>query len=263
MNDVGHDTAQPQSAERKFCFDLTRGSDDFVPQGNRRLEERTLGLGTASAGLVTARLIRSRGSGENGSSTVRTDSHQVMDVLRGTVHIEDESGTKQQLRGGSVAYFPPDFEYRQRDWSFDFEALLLGARAAGAPSDGARRAIYDHEHAGSYATAGPGRDYLSLRPLKLADRTQRQFEVMLIKGLKSPSGGTGWHTNTNSEWVLVLSGAAEVALSGHENFTIRAGDSMTFPPDSVHAVPGFSVDYALVAVNAPADFKTEPVQPPH
>lgn len=263
MTMVSDEQGQPSTANMKFGFDLTLGSDDFVVDDDGKFEERTLGLGIASGGLVRARHIRARGNAERKVKHAASDGHQVMYVLRGSVWIKGEDEPGQHVEGGAAAYFPPGFAYTLGEQSFDFEALILTASdTSKLAAQKERSAIYDRETENSYKIGGPGRDYLSFRHLHLADRTDRQFEVTLIKSVKSPVGGTGWHRHSNSEWVFVLVGAAEMAMEGHQNFTIRAGDSLTIPPGIVHAVPEFSGDYALVAVNLPADFKTEAAESP-
>ncbi|MDN5928702.1 MAG: cupin domain-containing protein [Hyphomicrobiales bacterium] len=254
---------QSPATDMTFGFDLTLGTDEFVADDSGKFEERTLGLGQASGGLVRARHIRARGNAEAGARQFVSDGHQVMYIVRGSVVVSGQDGESHRLESGAAAYFPPELSYLLHEQSFDFEALFLTASdISGLGQEKAKAAVYDHEADGSYKIGGPGREYLSFRHLRLADRTDRQFEVTLIKGVKSPAGGTGWHRHSNSEWVFVLGGAAEMAMEGHRNFTIRAGDSLTIPPGVVHAVPEFSDDYALVAVNLPADFKTEAAEAP-
>jgi quercetin dioxygenase-like cupin family protein len=262
MTAITTNQAISSARSMKLDFGLTLGTDDFVSDAEGKFEERTLGLGAASGGLMRARLVRARGKAERGAKQVAS-GHQVMYVLRGGVLVNGTGEPTRRLEGGAAAYFPPGFAYTLNEQSFDFEALLLTADdVSKAAASTGRGAVYDPETSEAYKVGGPGREYLSFRHLRLADKTDRQFEVTLIKGVKSPEGGTGWHRHSNFEWVFVLAGAAEMAMEGYRNFTIRAGDSLAIPPGVVHAVPEFSHDYALVSVNLPADFTTEAAEAP-
>ncbi|HSW15941.1 MAG TPA: DUF1330 domain-containing protein [Ramlibacter sp.] len=237
-----------------FGLDYTRGMTGFRPAADPRIEERVLGLGAASGGAVSAKLLRARGAAGVEPFEQHCAGHCVLYVVRGAATLHEASTGEHALCAGSAVYLPCDWRYRLANWSFDFEVIALYAEARSSSSS--REAVFDHERPHSYVQGPPGREYLYLRPLRLADRTDRQLEVTLIKGRGAPADGTGWHTHTNSEWVYILSGAAELGSEEMGNLTIRAGDSLTFPPASVHSVHTFSEDYALLAVNAPADFKT-------
>jgi len=238
-----------------FGLDYTPGMAGMRLAADPRMEERELGLGAVSGGKVRAKLLRARGTPGGEPLAQHCPSHCVLYVVRGSATMHDGSTGEQALRAGTAVYLPPDCHYRLANWSFDFELVALFADAAQAGSRS--EVVYEHERPDSYVQGPPGREYLSLRHLRLADRTDRQMEVTVIKGRGAPAGGTGWHSHTNSEWVYILSGAAELGSADAGKLTIRAGDSLTFPPASVHAVHTFSDDYALLAVNAPADFRTQ------
>lgn len=242
------------TAAGAFGLDYTPGTAGMRSAADARLEERELGLGVASGGKVRARLLRARGAAGSKPLEQHSPSHCVLYVVRGSATMQEAAAGEQALRAGSAVYLPRDCRYRLANWSFDFELIALFADAAEANST--RQVVYDHERPDSYVQGPRGREYLSLRHLRVADRTERQLEVTVIKSRGAPTDGTGWHSHTNSEWVYILSGAAELGTAEAGTLTIRAGDSLTFPPGSVHAVHTFSEDYALLAVNAPADFRT-------
>lgn len=249
-----------ETTEVRLGFDHTSDSDHFTPDADGRMEERVLGLGEASGGQVRARHLRARGDAVGHVRTCASDGHEVLYVRRGSASLDLGGGTDEPVAAGTAVYLPAGREYRILDRSYDFEAVVL---TADDPAPGrTHEPSVDRETETSYVVGGTGREYLSFRHLAVADRTDRRFEVSLIRGLASPAGGTGWHSHDNSEWVFVLSGAAELRMAGRPSLTLRSGDSLTIPPGTVHAVPGFSVDYSRISVNLPADFRTEAAAAP-
>ncbi len=254
--------SESTTAQRNtFAFDLTKGSNAFEACADLRIEEKILGLGKASSDEVAAKVLRARGSSGEGPLSFEINDHCMLYVVRGQANLTEAETGIRQVRTGTSVYLPPGCKWNLSGWSFDLELLMITARVK--KDHGDATPFFDDERPDSFLQGPPGREYLSLRPLRLADRTDRQLEATVIRGRGAPSGGTGWHHHSNSEWVFILSGAAELGMQGTTNLTIRAGDSLTFPPGSVHAVPTFSEDYSLIAINAPADFKTFPSPSPN
>lgn len=61
-----------------------------------------------------------------------------------------------------------------------------------------------------------------------------RIERIISRGHTSPA--TGWHDQTEHEWVLVLKGAARLQFETGEELVLRKGDYMNIPAHARHRV---------------------------
>jgi len=248
-----------------FSYSLVP-ADSAFDAGRAGFQTRDLGLAGASGGILSATHLRRQKDAGAPSTQWRTREELLYFclTLRGTMHVEDDSGFDAVVPPLTAILQPAGLRVREYDHSDDFEALVFATGPqAGAATPAARfKPIYDFDSPQAYVPGTGDREFLSFRNFGVADATGRQFHPQLIHALKPFEGGTGWHVHTMNQWFYVVGGSAAFEVKGHAPLTIGAGVAVTLPEDLPHNVPSYSDDYFLIEVCMPADFKTTSVPAP-
>ena len=109
---------------------------------------------------------------------------------------------------------------------------------------------------------GP-RDYFDYRDLGVADITNRQMEVQVIRAQRSRQGGTGWHSHSMAQLSYGLSGWASLGVEGVAGRVMQEpGDALSIPAGCVHNAEAFSDDYWALQLQIPPDYETHPAPAP-
>lgn len=74
-----------------------------------------------------------------------------------------------------------------------------------------------------------------------------RIEQIVSHGHPSPSGF--WYDQPDPEWVVLLQGAATLAIEGQENVNLAAGDYLLIPSHQRHRVESVSADALWLAVH--------------
>ncbi len=106
------------------------------------------------------------------------------------------------------------------------------------------------------------RDFFQYRDLGVADATDGQVVVQLVKANKAPEEGTGWHYHDANYHVVVM-------LKGWAKFMYEDKETLVEAGDVVHQIPGirhflfdYSPDMEFLEVVGPAKFGTTPCAGP-
>ena len=105
----------------------------------------------------------------------------------------------------------------------------------------------------AYHTGGL-RDFFTYRDLGMADATDGQVVVQLVKANRPPEAGTGWHYHeANFHVVYMLQGWARFMYEG-EDTLVEAGDVVHQRPGIRHYLFDYSPDMELLEIVSPATF---------
>jgi quercetin dioxygenase-like cupin family protein len=106
------------------------------------------------------------------------------------------------------------------------------------------------------------RDFFLYRDLGIADATDGQVVVQLVKANKPPEEGTGWHFHDADYHVVCM-------LKGWAKFMYENVETLVAAGDVVHQVPGirhylfdYSPDMEFLEIVSPANFGTNDVDGP-
>jgi quercetin dioxygenase-like cupin family protein/uncharacterized cupin superfamily protein len=109
---------------------------------------------------------------------------------------------------------------------------------------------------------GP-RDYFDYRDLGLAQTTNRQIEVQIVRAQRARQGGTGWHCHSMAQLSYGLSGWASLGVQGVPGRVMQEpGDALSIPAGCVHNAESFSDDYWALQLQIPPDYETTPAPSP-
>ena len=102
------------------------------------------------------------------------------------------------------------------------------------------------------------RDFLKYRDMGITDVTGRKFHAHVSRVVgTAPKGGTGKHYHLmEAQLIYVLRGSTKVFFEGVGEVLLEAGDFCHIPSGLAHDVVDMSDDYAVYAVNIPADYET-------
>lgn len=242
------------------------------------LEQKDLGLGGVSAGLLGARRVRVRGD----ASDANTGWHchdvafEFLYVLRGSAVVVTASGERLTLEPGAAGIQPPLYWHRECEASSDFEfveitspARVETVRAAGdSPqneSDAARQEPhYTYDTPENYEFGAGPRAYFNYRDLGAASLSDGRLHIHVIRATGEPGAGTGWHYHTMAQWFMILGGASVIRVEREPRVELGLLDSMCIGrgPEMRHNVAPFTGDYAVLELCVPATYETIPVPPP-
>jgi quercetin dioxygenase-like cupin family protein len=230
----------------------------------RGLPERVaihdLGLHEATAGVFTARRVK---TGKRWSiSEIASNPDALFTFIyvldgRVTMRLSDRLVTLQKHDAISQAPFSIsslvevslEFEF------IEFQALDNSRARKYLPSVPQQTVSLDAPEAHVVGT-GP-RDFFDYRNLGVADATDRQIEVQVVRAQKAREGGTGWHSHNMAQLSYGLAGWAMLDVEG-VSFPVRqeAGDALCIPPGCAHNAGSFSDDYWALQLQIPADYDT-------
>jgi len=109
---------------------------------------------------------------------------------------------------------------------------------------------------------GP-RDYFDYRDLGLAQITNRQIEVQVVRAQRARQGGTGWHRHSMAQLSYGLSGWASLGVEGVPGRVVQEpGDALSIPAGCIHNAEAFSDDYWALQLQIPPDYDTNPAPSP-
>ncbi|MCW5770170.1 MAG: cupin domain-containing protein [Rhodospirillaceae bacterium] len=230
-------------------------------------EYRELGVAEASQGAFKAQHVRLVGPPGPGTGWHCHDlDFQLVYVLAGHVRFTVEGGQEVRLGAGDCAHLPPFFMHDETEWSPDFEVLEITAPAAvttlrAAPSPqpdrGPSRFAVSHYREEDFKRGTGPRAFLEYRELGVTEATGRRVQAQIVRTNGPCDHSTGWHYHTlDFQFVYVLEGWARTDIDGHGSITLHKGDAMNVPARLRHDVTGFSGDFTVLEINAPADFDT-------
>jgi len=231
-----------------------------------RVASRELGLKAASGGMFSARRVKADGNWS--VADIESDVRAwltVLYVLDGwiTLRIDDRAVT---LRAHDAICQAPIAVDRVVDRSPLLEFIEIQAH-----DDPRVRALMPEKPPGVVALDAPAlhvkgtgpRDFFDYRDLGLADVTNRQVEIQVIRAQRARQGGTGWHSHTMAQLSYGLSGWASLGVEGvREKVIQEPGDALSIPANCVHNADSFSDDYWALQVQIPADYDTSPRDAP-
>lgn len=256
----------PRPIEMNLQIVQTSKAPDFE-QIERGVAQRELGLHVASNGMFTARRVKARGDWTVGEIASEERAwFSVVLVLEGslTLKLDDrtvtlnrqDAATQVPLSPSSVLQASPDLEF------FELQARDIDSVRELIPARPVQRVDLDAPELHVLGT-GP-RDFFDYRDLGVADITNRQLELQVIRAQRARQGGTGWHSHTMAQLSYGLSGWASLGIEGLADPVIQGvGDSMCIPPNCIHNADAFSSDYWALQLQIPADYDTSPRHDPH
>ena len=104
------------------------------------------------------------------------------------------------------------------------------------------------------------RDFFLYRDLEIADATNGQVIVQLVKSNTAPEKGTGWHYHeANFHVVYMLRGWAKFMYEGVETL-VETGDCVHQRPGIRHFLFDYSPDMEFLEIVSPAKFSNIPVE---
>jgi quercetin dioxygenase-like cupin family protein len=116
--------------------------------------------------------------------------------------------------------------------------------------------------------SGGLRDFFVYRDLGIADATNGQVVAHLVRAVRPPDGGTGWHRHeANFQIVIMTRGWARFMYEDKVTL-VEAGDCVHQRPGITHFLFDYSEDMEYLEIVSPADFKTVsmpapcPIPPP-
>lgn len=243
----------------------TGRSEDFADPRDR-VASVELGLNAASRGMFTARRVKAGGSWS--VDQIASDNQvwfTFIYVLDGfiTIRLPDRAVTLRKhdaisqaiISTASVVDASPRLEFIEVQARDDARVRAL------MPTVPPPSVAFD---APELHVEGQGpRDFFDYRDLGVADVTNRQMEVQVIRARRARQGGTGWHSHTMAQLSYGLSGWASIGVAGLGKPVLQEpGDALCIPPGCVHNADSFSADYWALQVQLPADYHTSPQDAP-
>lgn len=221
---------------------------------------RDLGLGVATEGVFTARRVR---LGSDGAiAPVATDAsawYSFIYILAGEVTVTLD-GKPLVLRAHDAISQLPFTVDTVRAASPYLEFLEMQASDTEAtrcilPLRPTQTVSFDSPEAHEIGT-GP-RSFFDYRDLGVADATNRQIEVQVVRAQRAKEGGTGWHSHDMAQLTYGLKGwgMLDVEGVGHQ-VCHRPGDGLSIPAHWRHNASSFSDDYWALQLQIPADYQT-------
>ena len=264
-------TPQPtEGLARRFDHTPQR-PEGFRPHpGDQGLLRRDLGLLGATEGRLRAEHLRASGPGPARPAVLAEGGAlRFLQVLQGRLGWRDAAGSAVELAPGDCAHLPPGQVAREVLASADAEWVEVAAvdPAVAAVGD-ANGLVIDRERAEAYRVGDGPRRFLAYRDPGVTAATGRRVNINIVRNSVAGDASTGWHYHTLScQFVFVLRGWSRVAVDGHGETLLRAGDAMTIPYGLRHDVTGFSADFTVLELNLPADYQTiaceAPARPVH
>jgi len=245
-------------------------------------EYRDLGLAKASGGKISAAHLRAIGGGRSSLDGDDEPWHrhevdfELFYVLSGSVRIQNPNGEEFTLPTGSACYHPPRLWHRHCEITSDFscvrivspvdaatEPLPANRSPEGFPTGGPR-GLYTFDIDAAYQPGvGPCAGYW-IRDLLTDDLTDGRIHAQVVRALDGTGGGPGWHYHTSAQWLMVLSGQAELCREDGTCQTLAVGDSVCIGrgPRMKHRASPASEGYAFLELCMPADYQTVGVAAP-
>jgi quercetin dioxygenase-like cupin family protein len=121
---------------------------------------------------------------------------------------------------------------------------------------------FSHIKPGETPWRGEGlREFFLYRDLGVAEATNGQVIVHLVKANHAPEKGTGWHRHeAQFQIVIMIKGWARFMYEDQETL-VQAGDCVHQRPGIRHYLFDYSPDMEYLEIVSPADFKTIDVDP--
>ena len=122
---------------------------------------------------------------------------------------------------------------------------------------------FSHVRPGDTAFAGDGlREFFEYRDLGIAGATGGRVIAHLVRAVKAPEHGTGWHIHeADFHMVLMLKGWAKFMYEDQDTL-VAAGDCIHQRPGIRHYLYDYSPDMEYLEVVGPADFTSVDVEGP-
>jgi quercetin dioxygenase-like cupin family protein len=120
-----------------------------------------------------------------------------------------------------------------------------------------------HHVAAESGFEGGLRGYFEYRDLGIAGESAGDVVAHVIRAREGDNATGQWHRHLCTfQMYYVLRGWARFEYEGHGVHTVRPGDCVLQPPGIRHREIDHSEDFELIEIVAPADFRTEVVDPP-
>lgn len=248
-------------------FDLALQRDARWSEAGNGIGQRDLGLGRASDGAMQGRQLRAAATAELTEALRAGGTHfHLFHVMQGTLTLEAADGGRTVLEAGDCVHQPA--LARQQRITLSAGAQVLELTVPRQPTlDGQPFALEARESAAApvvnrdvrenYIQGDGPRSYFLYRDLGVAAATGRRIHIHVLKATApSAPGGTGAHRHSMCQLFYVFSGWADLVVQGQPGVRMHAGDAMCISAGTVHDVPAFSADYAIIEVCIPADYDT-------
>jgi quercetin dioxygenase-like cupin family protein len=273
VNKMGATDAVQWSADSPLRLDyfLSRNTAESWRDGTRSyFEYRDLGLGAASGGVMGAIHGRVKsGSTDRASGWHFHDNEfQFFYVLAGSLTLEVPSGETFTLNKGDIGWQPGGWVHREYDFSDDYQFVEFTSPAgpktikADANTQSVSGGLYEFDAPAAHVADNRLRSFFTYRDVVPADRVGGRMLIQEMRVIDTPEGGTGWHYHTMSQLFFVTGGWVEIKVEGQGTMILNAMDAMCIAAGLKHDVSGFSEDYSLLELCAPANYETISVESP-
>ncbi|MBM3347248.1 MAG: hypothetical protein FJY55_12230 [Betaproteobacteria bacterium] len=261
------------TADRPFDLDynFVPADSPWVPGPVTGMQQRDLGVTTASRGKMSARHVRVTDPAKVLAEWRALDADfQFMFVFKGSARLENAAGQKVTLERGVAAWQPAFLRHRIFDYSADFDMFELYAPAEpgailGRDTPLPERARQFAGMQGQYLAetpasfvqgAGP-RKYFRYRDLETRKPTDGRIHIHLVHAIEPMPGGTGWHTHTMRQLFYVVGGSAGWGAEGDTvHKRVNTWDAVCVYAGQKHDVPSFTADYKVLEICIPAEYET-------
>jgi mannose-6-phosphate isomerase-like protein (cupin superfamily) len=233
------------------------------PSGWAGLEERSLGLATASGGALDARHLRRAGSGSVSGAFDGSAELHLLYVLRGSITVRDATRT-DTLGPGAAAYHPARATFAVTAATDDFEGLALQGRGAAAGDAAGAEPCFslDDSPAAHVLGAGPRPD-VRYRDLGVAAHSGGRYRAWVVSADRPSRDMEIWHHHDMAQFFVVLDGWAQVEVRGSV-YVVRPGDAVAIGAGAAnqHNVRHIGEGFRILELCLPAEYGTWPGEAP-
>ena len=202
-------------------YNFVPADSPWVPGPAAGMQQRDLGVTTASKGKMSARHIRVTDPKKVPTEwcALDTDFHFIF-VLKGSASLENSAGQSVTLERGLAAWQPAFLRHRIFDYSADFEMFEMLAPAdpkaylgkdtplpVRAKEFAGMQGQYLAETPSSFVQGAGPRKYFRYRDLQTTKPTDGRIHIHLVHAIEPMPGGTGWHTHSMRQLFYVVGGA--------------------------------------------------------
>lgn len=122
--------------------------------------------------------------------------------------------------------------------------------------------IISHASGGHFKRQGL-RSFFEYRDLGIDSATQGKFGANVIRAVPGKASAGEWHKHDlNFQMIYVTRGWVVFEYEGQGEHTFEQGSSALQPPGICHRELRHSDDMELIEITSPANFATEPAEPP-
>jgi mannose-6-phosphate isomerase-like protein (cupin superfamily) len=98
------------------------------------------------------------------------------------------------------------------------------------------------------------RGFFEYRDLGIKDATGGKVICHLVRAVKAPTEGTGWHIHVLDFQIVIMNKGWAKFMYGDKSVTVEAGDVVHQQPGLIHYLYDYSPDMEYTEICGPADF---------